>query len=114
MLKYCLIMMISISNQPMISVLIIHLLHFLICDFLPLPVLLLSKDLSIKPLLGPPSNNSMKTFHDVKLIKTLAMAKQVVHVVADDHMDKYSLFISLCLPGSDFQRPQVLLARTVC
>jgi len=53
----------------------------------------------------------MKTCLDVKLLKTLATAKQVAAVATDDHMDKYSLFISLCLSVSDFQRPQVLLAR---
>lgn len=34
----------------------------------------------------------METFLDVKLIKTLAMAKQVVDMAPDDHMDKYFFY----------------------
>lgn len=59
------------------------------------PGLSLLKDLPIKPLLSSPSSLPMKSFLDVKLIKILAMAKQVIAVTPNDHVDKYSLFIFL-------------------
>lgn len=105
-LRYCLVIYISNSQlfQPSLS---IHYIFF-ICDFLP--VHSPSKDLSIKALVSP-SNLSMKSFLDVKLIKILATAIQVVAVAPDDHMDKQPLFISLWFLVSDFRRLKVLLAR---